>query len=283
MALFERQRAADPFAEINAQIAAADNEAAAGLASLGKAYFDLHRDDAEEALAPAVASIKKAEERGAIYRELLLRARGVKICPNCKSEVTSASAFCNYCGAKIPEPAPLTDGEKVFCNVCAAPMPIGQKFCSQCGSVLPELSVNEAALSFEEPVIEEPVVEEPVVDEPVVEEPVAEEPVVEEPVVEEPVAEEPIVEEPVIEEPVAEEPVIEEPAVVEPAEAPVETPAEPETKTCPRCGHVLSVAVKFCTACGLNLSAPPAPSCPKCGKTVAPGARFCTGCGTQLN
>ena len=88
MAFFERANA-DPFAHINAKIASAQAELENAYSALGKAYFAAHGSDAEDALSQNVAAIVTAQKKEEIYRELLVRARGVKICP--QGSATSAA------------------------------------------------------------------------------------------------------------------------------------------------------------------------------------------------
>ena len=48
--------------------------------------------------------------------------------------------------------------------------------------------------------------------------------------------------------------------------------------TCPACGAEHSVGRRFCTGCGVSLTA----ACPGCGAAAAPGEHFCGECGQQL-
>lgn len=45
-------------------------------------------------------------------------------CPNCKTEIGSAAAFCSNCGTKLT----------LACPICAAEVQAGAKFCAQCGA-----------------------------------------------------------------------------------------------------------------------------------------------------
>ena len=284
MAFFEKQTTNDPFAKMNSDVDAAKAELEASYNALGKAYFEACGADGDERFASQIEAINAAKKKAEILTELRIRMRGMKVCRECGAEVSAQAVFCNLCGAKIPDPEPLCDGDTVYCNNCASPMKIGQAFCSYCGAKLP-LAEEEAVPVV--PVAAEPVPEAPVEEAPVEEAPVEEAPVEEVPA-EEPVYEAPAPEEPVSEAPAEESPVeapAEEAPAAEPHAEEVPAPEAPDTKVCPNCGKILSAKMKFCTSCGTNLTAPVTPAepiCPNCGKTASPSAMFCTGCGTRL-
>lgn len=54
-------------------------------------------------------------------------------CPKCGAVQTSASKFCNECGAKV-ETASATATATVPCIKCGAELKAGAKFCGECGS-----------------------------------------------------------------------------------------------------------------------------------------------------
>jgi len=288
--LGKKSKGNDPLSKVTAELGAKNAEIEAAYCALGKAYFAAHEKDAEDGLKAHIDAIASSKKRVDLLNELSVRLQGIKLCPNCKAQITSDSAFCNLCGTKIPEPAPLFDDENVYCNVCASPMPLGQKFCSFCGATLPAVGGKAEAPAAPASAPEAPVVEAPAA--PVFEEPeVPEAPVIEVPEVpEEPVVEAPEAPEipeapeaPVFEAPeVPEEPAAPEAPVFEAPAAPA--PEAPATQNCPACGKVLPLGVRFCTGCGRDLSAPaPAQNvCPNCGKVLSPGAIFCTGCGLRV-
>jgi RNA polymerase subunit RPABC4/transcription elongation factor Spt4 len=299
----------DPVSKINADIAAVTAASDAAYGALGRAYFAAHENDAEEAFRPHIEAIAASKRKIDVLNELIVRMRGIKVCPNCKAEISSDSAFCNLCGTRIPEPEPLCDGENIYCNNCASPMPIGQKFCSFCGAKLPEIGAVKEEAAPAEPILvadvpapdtpAEPVpAENPEVDVPAEAEEAVTEAVETAEEVKEAAAAEAIEAVETVEEAVAveaadaavvvEEAAIEVPEAPEEVEAPaasiIEEPAPeaPATQVCPACGKVLSAQMKFCTGCGRDLSAPVQNVCPNCGKTLSPEAVFCTGCGIRV-
>ena len=258
-----------------------------------------------------------------------------KTCPKCGKELAVKAKFCNGCGAKQEEeavevveevPAPVVEEESApvveevapivaepdtkTCPKCGKELAVKAKFCNGCG-----------AKQEDEPVA---VVEE--VPAPVAKEPA---PVVEEAPVAEPEGktcpkcgkelavkakfcngcgakqeEEAVA---VVEEVPA--PVVEEPVPIVEEVAPIV--AEPETKTCPKCGKELAVKAKFCNGCGAKqeeeavavveevpapvveeiapvveevasiVAEPDTKTCPKCGKELPKRVKFCTGCGAK--
>jgi pSer/pThr/pTyr-binding forkhead associated (FHA) protein len=70
------------------------------------------------------------------------------VCPNCGSPQPDGAAFCDECGAKLeeiaplpfpPAPAPASPGPTAVamtCPACGAPVMPGESFCDNCGKVL---------------------------------------------------------------------------------------------------------------------------------------------------
>ena len=174
------------------------------------------------------------------------------ICPDCGKEVTDAK-FCSNCGSRLPE------NEKV------------------------EIPIEEDVV--EEPAVEEEVIEEDVVEEPAVEEEVIEESAVEESAVEEEVeeaTEEEVVE---VEGEVIEEPVEEEPVEEEVPEEVIQSNGVKNTKFCTNCGTEVSPETVFCPQCGFRLIGEEKPQtkfCQNCGKKIDINAEICPHCGVRV-
>ena len=236
------RRGNDTYSRITNELAAEGAHLEETFSALGKAYYAAHGKEENCEFKEYADEIAKTERKAEIFGKLLERTKGVKVCPNCKAEVPKESAFCNFCGTKIPEPEILTDGENVYCDECACPMPIGQKFCSFCGALLPVTGGAPAEAPAEAPV------EEPVVNEPVIEAP-AEEPAVETP------AEE-------IAAPQPEPQVCPACGKILPPEVKfctgcgqnLSAPVAPAVPVCPNCGKEISEGALFCTGCGTKLA-----------------------------
>lgn len=64
------------------------------------------------------------------------RVIALKICPHCGRSLQDAAAFCAFCGAKqpLPAPEPPTPPETVVCPACGAEQAPDAQFCAFCGA-----------------------------------------------------------------------------------------------------------------------------------------------------
>jgi RNA polymerase subunit RPABC4/transcription elongation factor Spt4 len=74
-----------------------------------------------------------------------------------------------------------------------------------------------------------------------------------------------------------------------PGAAPMAAAPMGATKSCPNCHTAVPAAAMFCTTCGYNFAAAPAPAapkatvtCPNCHFEVTGGTAFCPNCGTRV-
>ncbi|MBQ7098340.1 MAG: zinc-ribbon domain-containing protein, partial [Oscillospiraceae bacterium] len=51
-------------------------------------------------------------------------------CPECGAEYAVGVKFCSACGTRLPEPA----SAKPFCTGCGAEIAEGMRFCGNCGT-----------------------------------------------------------------------------------------------------------------------------------------------------
>ena len=59
----------------------------------------------------------------------------VMICQHCQAELMEGSRFCSQCGTAVPE---LQAAGPVVCQRCQTELVEGSEFCSQCGKIVPE-------------------------------------------------------------------------------------------------------------------------------------------------
>ena len=105
---------------------------------LGKACYQLHKDDPEEALSELIGEINACFDRIDQYNEQIAMINGAQKCPRCGAMVPDGGMFCNSCGAKMPpkvvKETVLPGAEVTRCANCGAEIPATQKFCVYCGS-----------------------------------------------------------------------------------------------------------------------------------------------------
>ena len=233
---------------------------------VGKYYFENCAANAEGQLKVLCDQIVASMELTSQYKQQQNVLKGMVSCPNCGSQISANSGFCNVCGSKIEKqvsPAPQPGAGKI-CPKCQKTVEADALFCTFCGN---QFEAQPAAPVYEEPAA--PAYEEPAA--PAYKEPAA-------PAYEEPAA-------PAYEEPAA--PAYEEPAA--PAYEEVHIP-EVTVPTCVKCGAVLEEGQKFCTVCGTKVGEEPAApvqhmqslTCRSCGAALEEGQKFCTKCGTPV-
>ena len=72
-------------------------------AEIGKKLYHQYK---EAPLAGFEEDFHKVEERFSaieIYADQVRKIRGVRLCPNCNTEVSAAEKFCSNCGSRLPE------------------------------------------------------------------------------------------------------------------------------------------------------------------------------------
>ena len=67
---------------------------------LGKAYFEAHKDDENDAKVADITTIKASIEAIKNLNDQLSALKGTRVCANCGEEVDKDAVFCPKCGAK---------------------------------------------------------------------------------------------------------------------------------------------------------------------------------------
>ena len=101
---------------------------------VGEKYAELHRDDFAPEFEELMTLIRQSLDRTQAYREQINAIRRVRPCPSCGEEVPIDFAFCNFCGAKLPEVEPAPEPGTHKCEGCGAVNPDSMKFCNHCGA-----------------------------------------------------------------------------------------------------------------------------------------------------
>ena len=123
--------------KLSSMIADEEKNISALYPQIGKAYYELHKDDPELALSELVAAVTEAFARIEALKDQIDAIHGMQKCPRCGANVPDGGMFCNTCGAKMPpreeyQSAPV--GETVICGNCGAQIPADQRFCIYCGT-----------------------------------------------------------------------------------------------------------------------------------------------------
>lgn len=107
---------------------------------VGRLYYQHFADRDEEIFKPLLEQIKSCQTAVLEMRTAVRQLKGLQACPSCGNEQPIGQAFCNACGAKMPQ---LSEGslhsqneDGIRCRVCGAVMQDGMAFCMNCGTKL---------------------------------------------------------------------------------------------------------------------------------------------------
>ncbi|MCL1965353.1 MAG: zinc ribbon domain-containing protein [Firmicutes bacterium] len=106
-------------ARLHSQIAEEQKLLSTLFAQMGKKYYELYPDAADEPFAPICASIAGSLHKIATLRDEIQRVKGVQKCPGCGAEIPMTATFCGICGhdmRKEPEAAQVAFEEHPECG-----------------------------------------------------------------------------------------------------------------------------------------------------------------------
>lgn len=92
--------------KLNGQISSEEAKIKEAYLAIGKRYFEENMGEISDAYINDFTIINEAKARISELQEQIKTIKGVFACPNCGAEVTTDSAFCSSCGAKVEAPAP---------------------------------------------------------------------------------------------------------------------------------------------------------------------------------
>ncbi|MBQ8280876.1 MAG: zinc ribbon domain-containing protein [Lachnospiraceae bacterium] len=123
--------------KLNGQVSDLNKSITSFYVEIGKMYYDKTKEAPEEEFAGLFAQITEAEAKIEETKEQIRVIKGIAVCPNCNAEVPMGQKFCSNCGNQIRTEAQVAEeaGKKV-CSVCGAEANADQKFCSKCGGQL---------------------------------------------------------------------------------------------------------------------------------------------------
>ena len=126
--------------KLNNAIAEEQRKIEGNYLQIGKDYYENYADKGDPIFQDCVDGIRRSEAAILEMKSAIQQLKGLLTCPSCGSELPVGTAFCNVCGAKLPEaqmnvePAPPAGG--IVCKVCGTVMQEGMSFCTNCGAKL---------------------------------------------------------------------------------------------------------------------------------------------------
>lgn len=124
--------------KLNGQLSDLEKAVRELFTKLGEHYFQLHGQEAEEAMAELCGQIKAKQEEIVLTKADLQRLKNVVSCPACGCENPATAKFCAQCSAPLPElpQRPQPEVQEGTCPSCGAALAPGAKFCTKCGAKL---------------------------------------------------------------------------------------------------------------------------------------------------
>ena len=74
-------------------------------AEIGRAYYEAHKEDAQNDYAEQCRTITDALNQIAQLQDQIRIKKGIQLCPNCGAQLAPGSVFCAGCGAQVAQPA----------------------------------------------------------------------------------------------------------------------------------------------------------------------------------
>ena len=123
--------------KLNGQVNDLTKSLAAYYQEIGKVYYEKTKENPDEEFAGLFNQIQETEAKIEETKEQIRVIKGISICPNCNAEVPLGQKFCSNCGNQIRTEEQIMEAEgKKVCPLCGAEAKEGQKFCSKCGGQL---------------------------------------------------------------------------------------------------------------------------------------------------
>lgn len=242
--------------------------------AIGRNYYE-KPDGFEKEIAEAVEQLDSMKKQ--IHENYLetLALRGIRLCPNCGSEVEEGAIFCGECGTRM-EPVEEADENSIICGRCGAKNDKHKKFCIICGQKLVDVIKPDLQEKPEEQIEQTESAAEELREEAAPEETDL--------LIHEITAD------------VPEAAAAEEPAESEEGQAPEESLPEQDDFAaalkksriyCPCCGTELPPDALFCAECGSRVHQEITDAefsfCPECGTKINSKSVYCPECGKKIH
>lgn len=89
--------------QLKGKISSAKKQIESTYTEIGKKFFELNSDSAPEGFETFVQTIRDKQELIGQLKEQIRAVKGMILCPNCGMEVAAGERFCTNCGSRMPE------------------------------------------------------------------------------------------------------------------------------------------------------------------------------------
>lgn len=124
--------------KINIQISEDEKEIENLYKQLGRMYFEKNGKSVSPEYKEIVEQIFHLNDRIDEAKLEIQRIKGITICENCGAELNAGTKFCSKCGTKVPEYVNTAEvvETKIKCPACGHEEEQDISFCSACGCKL---------------------------------------------------------------------------------------------------------------------------------------------------
>ncbi len=135
---------------VRKDITAMENELRSLFQSIGQQYYDTTAANPDPEYADLFSEIQRLKDALAAKQRELDAIDGNTTCPNCGKQLSKDARFCSSCGTQLPEPAPapapVEEKRPTVCPNCGSTLAADAMFCAICGT-----KVNAADAPAEAP------------------------------------------------------------------------------------------------------------------------------------
>lgn len=98
--------------QVNGRVSEQKKQISLLYSQMGQKLYDYYKDAPLEGFEREFQELEEHYKEIEKYTEQIRRIRGVRVCPNCHTEVSVAEHFCSSCGEKLPEVLHIEEDEE---------------------------------------------------------------------------------------------------------------------------------------------------------------------------